>query len=110
MSPFAASTLPFRLLIILMMTLLQAHAQFNNFTVLTTCHLNATGATPTACSLTPAQATMMLQPGQAATIPFINKTSTFLGVTYSGFTANVLIANPSGASIKAGVSLRDLFF
>ena len=109
MSPFAASTLPFRLLIILMMTLLQAHAQFNNFTVLDTCYLDATGAT-SACSLTPAQATMTLQSGQAATIPFVNKTPNFLGVAYTGFTANVLIANPSGASIKAGASLRDLFF
>ena len=94
-------------LMFLILMALQAQAQFSNFTVLTTCYLNATGATP-ACSLMPAQATMMLQPGQAATIPFVNKASNFLGVAYTGFTANVLVSNPSGASIKAGVPLLGI--
>jgi hypothetical protein len=75
-----------------------ASLTLTKFSTVATCNLTAS-LNSEACSLVPIQSTMLIQPQQAYIVPFINAvSSTFQGVKYTGFTAQLISSSSAGAS------------
>ncbi|GAX79889.1 hypothetical protein CEUSTIGMA_g7329.t1 [Chlamydomonas eustigma] len=90
----------FQVVLILIFIKSSVSVTLTNFTIVATCNLTAS-LNSAACSLVPIQSTILIQPQQAYIIPFINVVaSTFQGVKYTGFTAQLTSSNSAGTSQK----------